>query len=227
MIPWPLLLPALVLPFMGTYLYFIALAGHPAAPLVYGALKVVMAFYPLAVIAFWGRAQPLAVAGSRRAAGVTGLGAGLLMAGGLAAMAYGPLAGLRAAAAPHIAAKIAEFHCTGLIPYLALSLALSLVHSAFEEYYWRWFVFGRLRERLPVTAAHALAGVGFALHHIVVAAVYVGWGWGLVLGALVGVAGTCWSLLYQRSGRLVGAWLAHACCDAVLMLIGWQALGGT
>ena len=226
MVPWPTLLPALVLPFIGTYLYFITLAGQPAAPVVYGALKLVMVLYPLVVTWRWGRPQPLATPGTRRTALLTGLGAGLLMAGGLAAMAYGPLAGLRAVAAPHIAAKIAEFHCTGLGPYLALSLGLSLAHSAFEEYYWRWFAFGRLRERVALPAAHALAGVGFALHHIVVAAVYVGWGWGLVLGAVVGAAGVCWSLLYQRSGRLIGAWIAHACCDAVLMLIGWQALGG-
>ncbi len=226
MIPWPFLLPALLLPVLGTVLYFITLAGQPAAPLVYGALKLVKVLYPLACLWRWGRPRPLATTGTRRAALLAGLGAGLLMASGLAAMAYGPLAGLRTAAAPHIAAKIAEFHCSGLVPYLVLSLGLSLAHSAFEEYYWRWFVFGHLSERLPMPAAHALAGVGFALHHVVVAAVYVGWGWGLALGAVVGVAGACWSLLYQRSGRLVGAWLAHACCDAVLMLIGWQALSG-
>ncbi|MBA3939548.1 MAG: CPBP family intramembrane metalloprotease [Planctomycetes bacterium] len=230
MIPWPFLLPALLLPVIGTFLYFITLAGQPAAPVVYGVLKLVMVLYPLASAWLWGRPRPLAALNTRstrRTALLTGLGAGVVMAGGLAAMAYGPLDGLRLTAAPHIAAKIAEFHCSSLPAYLAMSLALSLAHSAFEEYYWRWFVFGRLRERLPMPAAHALAGVGFALHHVVVAAVYVGWGWGLVLGAVVGLAGACWSLLYQRSGRLVGAWLAHACCDAVLMLIGWQALGGS
>ena len=44
------------------------------------------------------------------------------------------------------ARKLQEFGLTTLPAYVGLSAFIAVVHSFLEEYYWRWFVFGRLRE---------------------------------------------------------------------------------
>lgn len=72
--------------------------------------------------------------------------------------------------------------------------------------------------------AHVLGGLAFAGHHIVVASVYAGPFAGLFLGLFVGVAGMAWSLLHRRHGSLLGAWIAHACCDFAIMFLGWRAM---
>ena len=81
-----------------------------------------------------------------------------------------------------------------------------------------------LYQRLSPTAAHLLGGLAFAGHHIVVLWVYAGPLAGVLLGLVVGGAGVCWSLLRQRHGSLVGAWIAHACCDVAIFILGWWAL---
>ena len=78
--------------------------------------------------------------------------------------------------------------------------------------------------RVPAAAAHLLAGLAFAGHHLVIAGVYAGWGAGVALGLLVGAAGVVWSVLARRHGGLAGAWIAHACCDAALLALGWRAI---
>ncbi len=54
--------------------------------------------------------------------------------------------------------------------------------------------------------------------------VYAGPVAGVTLGLVVGAAGVVWSLLYQRHGSLLGAWITHACCDVAIMVLGWWAL---
>ena len=45
---------------------------------------------------------------------------------------------------------------------------LAVGNSAFEEYYWRWFVFGRLKESMSPGAAMVISATAFSLHHLVV-----------------------------------------------------------
>lgn len=224
MIPLRALLPALVLPTFAALLYFVLAAGHWSAALLYGATKVAMVAWPL--IAgwrwAWPEAPPRTLAWTRIAG--EGLALGLLMGGAIILAALGPLAWLLDLAAPNIARKVAEFSLHTAGAYLAAALVVSLLHSAFEEYYWRWFAVGHLQRHCRPATAHVLGGLAFAGHHIVVLWVYAGPLAGILLGLVVGGAGICWSLLQRRHGSLLGAWLAHACCDAAIFLIGWWAL---
>lgn len=223
--PWAAVITAMVLPGLGALLYFIVFADSEAAAPTYGLVKVFMLVWPLLVGWRWGWPPP--VAGPPKPLSLRlaeGAAMGALMGGVILALALGPWSPLLDAAAPRIREKIADFHLAAPAAYLTASLGLSLAHSAFEEYYWRWFVFGQLRMRCGNAVAHVLAGLAFALHHIVIAGVYCGPVRGLGLGLVVGAAGACWSLLYRRHGSLLGAWLAHVGCDLALMYLGWRVL---
>lgn len=224
MIPTSALLPALVLPTLAALVYFVLAAGHWSAALIYGATKVAMVAWPL--FCGWRWAWPPTLERRRPWGRIVGegLALGVLMGGAILLAALGPLAWLLDLAAPRITEKVNEFSLHTVPAYLAAAVVVSLLHSAFEEWYWRWFAVGHLRQRLPPLPAHLIGGLAFAGHHIVVLWVYAGPLAGILLGLVVGGAGVCWSLLRERHGSLVGAWLAHVCCDVAIFILGWWAL---
>lgn len=113
--------------------------------------------------------------------------------------------------------------------FLALALFLTLIHSALEEYYWRWFVFGWLERVVPFAVAVVLGGVAFMAHHLIILYVYFpGRVLVLVVPLSLGVAvgGGVWSLIYRRTGSLLGPWVSHALIDAAVMVVGYDVLSG-
>lgn len=224
MIPAPVMASALVLPTGAALVYFVIAAGHWSAAMIYGGTKVAMVVGPLLCGWRWGWPPTLTPMRSWARISGEGLLLGALMGGAIILAACGPLAWLLALAAPRITDKINEFHLATPAAFVTAALVISLLHSAFEEWYWRWFVVGQLHQRLRPLNAHLLGGLAFAGHHVVVLWVYAGPLAGIVLGLLVGGAGIAWSLLRQRHGSLLGAWLAHAACDAAIMFLGWRVL---
>lgn len=220
----PLIVLAATLPSAAALGYFVIWAGHPIAAVIYGGTKLAMVGL---LVGLWRAGRLPAIPRMDtlpRSALREGLIAGAVMATLIVAASLGPLAGLWQDSTPRIAAKVAEFHLDSPIAYLLGALAISALHSLLEELYWRRLVFGGLLGRMPTNAAHLLAGLAFAGHHIVIAGVYAGWGAGVPLGLLVGAAGVAWSVLARRHGGLIPAWIAHACCDAALLALGWRTL---
>jgi membrane protease YdiL (CAAX protease family) len=125
--------------------------------------------------------------------------------------------------------KLTDAGVTSVWSYLGLAVFLSVLHSAFEEYYWRWFVFGRLREGVSWVAAATVASLAFALHHVIVLSVYIPathvW---LIAVLSLGIAlgGFVWSAVYQKTGSLLGAWIAHFMADAGIMWCGYFVCKG-
>ena len=105
---------------------------------------------------------------------------------------------------------------------IAAGAFYALIHSALEEYYWRWFVFGRLRRLTGVPAAIFVSSVGFMGHHVIVLAHYFSWPWALAAAACVGIGGALWAWLYQWSGSLAGPWIGHLLIDAAIFAIGYD-----
>ena len=109
--------------------------------------------------------------------------------------------------------------------FVGMAIFYCVLHSLFEEYYWRWFVYGTMRRHIPVAAANVLSSVGFMLHHVVILGVFFpGRFWLLALPFSFGVAvgGAVWSWIYERTGSLYAAWLSHALIDAAIMIIGYD-----
>jgi membrane protease YdiL (CAAX protease family) len=121
--------------------------------------------------------------------------------------------------------KLSLFHSETAARYLLLGLFLAGIHSLMEEYYWRWFVFGELRGRVPVALAIALSSLAFMAHHVVVLAVY--FPGHLVAAALpfalcVAIGGAAWAWLYQRTGTIYSCWISHLLVDTAILAVGYH-----
>jgi membrane protease YdiL (CAAX protease family) len=113
------------------------------------------------------------------------------------------------------------------LAFFLLASFLSLLHSGLEEYYWRWYAFGRLRETVPLGWATLLSALAFASHHVVILAVYFPgrfWMMTIPLSAGIVVGGIVWASLYQRSGSLLGPWVSHALVDAAIFVVAWDLI---
>ncbi|MFP6737964.1 MAG: CPBP family intramembrane glutamic endopeptidase [Planctomycetota bacterium] len=114
--------------------------------------------------------------------------------------------------------------------FLVIAVFYSLIHSLLEEYYWRWFVYGRARHYLGIVRANLLSSLAFMAHHVVVINTFLPaeyfWSVTIPLSLCVAVGGVIWSFLYQRSGSLYGAWLSHALVDMAIMICGYDMYFG-
>lgn len=242
---------ALVFPTAYTWLYFVALVGHPAARVVYGLGKLIQFTLPVVwlMLAHRGRQSgwafsptssvnsPAALAaegeniiaphprhGLSLGIGV-GLGFGIFFAALATYRYYLSGSELLAGAPAAASARLRDFGLDSPRGFVLLALFYCLFHSALEEYYWRWFAFGQMRRVVPWGLAVGLSSFGFMAHHVLVVSAYVpSWPWAAVLSLSVAVGGALWAWLYQRTGSLLGPWLSHLLVDAALMTVGYQLL---
>jgi len=234
---------AIVFPTTAAWLYFVTFADAPFMTAVYTACKIVQFSFPIAWIALarrggdgrGGGPAPAGPAGSvipaRRmlpAGLLSGLAAVALMWGAYSLLIEG--SDLAREATPRIAARIVAIGAAGPVRYLAMTLLLSIAHSFLEEYYWRWFVFGRLRRLRGDAFAGIVSSIAFAGHHVIVLHAFIGpgrWWWmTAVLSLAVAAAGGVWAWLYARSGSLLSPWISHTMVDLGIFAIGYRLAGG-
>jgi membrane protease YdiL (CAAX protease family) len=223
------LLFAALFPSIGTYLYFVALSGTRWTAPVYLVCKLIQFSFPLLWTVWVERARPRLFKQPGKKGLWIGLFSGLGLVGSLllvwrSLLALPDLAGVPAS----VSAKLASFGIATPGGYLALAAFYAVLHSLLEEYYWRWFLFGRLRRRLPTAAAVVLSSLAFTAHHVLVLGQLLG-GYGPLtwLGSLaITGAGALWAWSYHRSNSLYGPWLSHALADAGLMWVGYQMWRG-
>ncbi|HIQ20402.1 MAG TPA: CPBP family intramembrane metalloprotease [Planctomycetes bacterium] len=225
----PAIALACVLPSLATWVYFVGLASGPPAlqRWAYAALKTVQFTFPALWVWAVCRERP-----SWKSPRFGDLVAGLAF--GLAVLAAGlvvyfcwlkPGGFLSAAVAP-IYEKVSEFGVGGTWGFLLLAAFYSVIHSFLEEYYFRWFVFGRLSRLRPLGSAITLSGLVFMVHHVIVLGTYFGW---LSVGTLlfslaVAVGGGVWAWMYHRSGSLWWVWLSHLVVDAAIFIVGYDLI---
>lgn len=123
--------------------------------------------------------------------------------------------------------KLRGFEIDSATKFAALAIFYSMVHSGLEEFYWRWFVDRRLRSLVGPSWSLVLSSVGFALHHVVVIAVYLGWTNPLtyLASTAVGIGGAWWAYCDRKLGTIAPSWISHALVDAALFYVGWQLVG--
>ena len=127
-------------------------------------------------------------------------------------------------AAEQIREKVLGFGLDAAWKYAAMGVFYSLFHSLLEEYYWRWFVFGQLRQLVRPWPAILVSSLAFMAHHVVVLDKFFHGETALIALLSLGVAvgGVFWAWLYQRSRSLYGPWLSHLLVDAAIFWIGYQ-----
>jgi membrane protease YdiL (CAAX protease family) len=104
--------------------------------------------------------------------------------------------------------------------YVLMAAFMAVAHSFLEEYYWRWFVFQRLKALLPVAPAVLVSSFAFMAHHVIVLNVYLaGYFWEAVVPFSLCVAGggIVWAWLYHRCRSIYAPWISHLLIDAALM----------
>lgn len=238
----PILIVGLLFPTLVTWVYFVALDGQPAIwqQGAYTIGKGAQFLLPLAWVGWFLGERPALGEGSltsrlrawlarpRATDWLLGIGFGLAVGGLMLLGYYGWLkpAGWFDQPAEAVAAKVRSIGIDAPLAFAAVGVFYSLIHSGLEEYYWRWFVFGRACRGLALPLAIGLSSVGFAAHHVLVLAHYFGYAspltWLATLSIVIG--GACWAWLYRRSGSLLPVWLSHAVVDAAIFVIGWDLM---
>jgi membrane protease YdiL (CAAX protease family) len=217
---------AMALPTLVTWIYFEGAAGQPVLTLAAFVVgKTVQFGLPLAWVLFVQR-QRLRWSWPTTAGLPIAAGFALVVAAAMLLLYYqvlGP-AGFFAVPAEEVRRKVAQFAVTSATGFALMGLFYSLVHSLLEEYYWRWFVFGQLRRGFSLWPAVAISSIAFTAHHVIVLARYFGWDspttWLFVAG--VGIGGAVWAWLYDRTQSLYGPWLSHLIVDAAIFWIGYD-----
>ncbi len=220
------------LPSLVIWLHFIVLSGDDVPPLLRFAVdaggKVIAVAFPLLFMVLWERRRPQ-MTWPRRDGLLLGFGFGLAVAAGILALYFGWLRSsplLRSAPTP-VLAVLQQMGADQLPGFLVLAVFISVGNSLLEEYYFRWFIFGRLRAFLPLPAAIGTSALVFMAHHVILLSVYLpGQFWTLTVPftLCIAVGGALWAWLYYRTGALYAPWLSHAVIDAAILVVGWDMM---
>jgi membrane protease YdiL (CAAX protease family) len=202
--------------------------GNAAMQAAYSASKVVQFAFPVAYLAAIGvtvRPRRPSFAGL-----AWGIGFGLLVAALILGIYFSPVNQLFLTSSTRemVRQKVAEM-TGGVTPlrYFALAAFISVAHSLLEEYYWRWFVFGRLRTLVPVAAAAILSSLAFMGHHVIVLDVYLpGRFWTATMPLSLGIAvgGVAWCWIFHKTGSIYSSWISHLIVDVAIMALGYDLL---
>lgn len=217
---WFGVVPALFLQGIGAYLYFVVLADTAAASPMYGAVKVLLLLWPLAWLKLGAPLPKFSLSFTRRSIAL-GLTCGIAMASVIAAFAAIDFDNLLSFG------NTLSTKADDLFPlayYIPVAIVFSLFHALFEEYFWRWFVFGGLQLRLSDVAASIVGSLGFTLHHVIVLSQFFPAPL-VALGSLgVFAGGLIWCRLYRDTRSLGAAWISHAVVDLTLFAIGYAII---
>ena len=224
---------AIFYPFVLTLLYFVVLAN--AAPglqkIAFGIGKAIQFLLPVVWIALILR-EPWFLRPFRARGVLEGIGFGAIVFFTMVGMYHYALKQPGGYLAPEsnavqtILEKVGAFGIGSSALFFAFGASYSLVHSGLEEYYWRWFVFRRLKSMMTAPAAIVVSSLGFALHHLLVLGTYFGYAdpftWFCTFGVAVG--GAYWAWNYHRFDSIWSAWISHGIIDAAIFTVGYFVL---
>ncbi|MCF0234980.1 MAG: CPBP family intramembrane metalloprotease [Thermoguttaceae bacterium] len=229
-----ILLFALFFPTVLTYAYFVM--GERLAPglarAVFVVGKTAQFLFPAAIVGLALKRRVWMRGVNRRGLAV-GAAFGLVVAAviyfGARTLAASPdAAPIFERLAAELRARLESFGLATPGLFALVLLFYSVFHSGLEEYYWRWFVCGRLREKLAPFPAALAANAAFTLHHILLLGVYFGYDnaltWVSALGVFVG--GLTWQAIYAKTDSIYGPWLSHGLIDAGIFAAAGATLFG-
>ncbi len=217
---------SVTVPFIASLLYFVLLADTALAQPIYTGAKIFTVVWPLLAWRLLLRRgiQWRIRLGRHLRAVPLGVVSGILLSLPVLLVMHTPLEGIALEAADDIRLKTEQL---GILEnYWLFAIFLSVLHSLIEEYYWRWFVYGRLRERVGRLKSIAIAALAFALHHLVVTSQFFPFGWAVVVSLAIAVAGAVWCWMFERQRSVVGAWISHMLVDFALMWVGYGLIVG-
>lgn len=110
--------------------------------------------------------------------------------------------------------------------FLAVAVYIALCNSFLEEFYFRGFLFFRLKAVSSSGFAHIASAVIFSLYHVAIMVTWFDW-WvfALCMLALV-IGGVLFNLLDEGTESLYPSWLTHACANVAINSIGAMLIYG-
>jgi len=218
---WLLFSVTLIIQFVGNLLYFVVFNETHIVQLVYGVTKITMLASPI-LFYFAGFKLPrFNLKHNISLSLIYGVITGLIMSGLILAIyfIFQPFFGQFA---PNILIKIADF---GILKYYwPAAIVISVLHSFFEEYYWRWYAVCGLSTKMANLNSILLGNFFFTLHHYIILSQFVPFYIAFLFGTCVGFGGVIWSHIYKRTGSLLGSWISHTLVDLCLFTIGYLLL---
>jgi membrane protease YdiL (CAAX protease family) len=220
----------LLFPSLLTWCYFIALADSPTAVQqgIYAAGKLLQFGFPVIFVVLIAH-EPLRFRWRWREGLIEGVLSGLALLTSVAVLWFflsqtgSEILGSLVITA---SAKVTDLGIDTPVRYAAVGLFYSVVHTFLEEYYWRWFLYGRLRARTSQLTATVVSSLGFMAHHVILMSFYTGWDspWTYVFSFAVAIGGAYWAWLYERSETLAAPWVSHFFVDVAIFSVGWALL---
>jgi hypothetical protein len=220
---------AMAVPGAVTWLFFVGAPGSQSTQIFYSLSKIFMLIFPIGVVKLvWGfnRATLKPKLGSI----LQGVGLGSAMAAIILAayfFLFAPL-NLFSETPELLQSKMREFGVVDLKTYMMLAAFICIVNSTLEEYYWRWFIFGKLRHYVRPGLAMVVGAAAFVIHHQVVIGHYLPeayyFTFALLFSCSVGVAGFFWAWIYHRTDDLWAPWISHLIADVAIMVIGYTLI---
>jgi membrane protease YdiL (CAAX protease family) len=226
------LLVAMTFPSVMSWLEFMILPGagreNVALQVTFGIGKFIQFSFPILYVWFF-RREELAVHKPSARGLKLGAAFGLVVGAGALILYFTWLKTTPALAETpqRVHDWLTEFNLATPSGYLGMAFFIAVLHSFLEEYYWRWFVFGRLEKYLPLAVAMGLSSCAFMAHHVIVLSVYLhGYFWEAVVPFSLCVAGggVVWAWLYHRCRSLYAPWVSHLLVDLALMALGYDML---
>lgn len=215
----------MVIPLLGSLVYFVWFPQGSIGQVAYTVTKLFTLIYPFLFIRRIGKEGLTPASGTIRSSVLWGLGSGLTICGIGTLLMLSPIGTMVRDSASAVTARAVGL---GFINhYILFATFVSLIHSGLEEFYWRWFVYGQLREKIRPALAHGLAALSFAAHHLVVTLQFFPAPLAIFLATCVGIGGLIWSWMYEKHGGLLGCWVSHLFADVLLMAVGYQLIQST
>lgn len=104
--------------------------------------------------------------------------------------------------------------------FVAVAIYIALCNSFLEEFFFRGFLYFRLKSLATPLFAHLTSSIIFSLYHVAIMVTWFDW-WvfALCMIALV-IAGIIFNLLDDQSQSLYPSWLTHGCANLAINSIG-------
>jgi len=237
--PLIIILLAMFIPTVSAYLYFDLLAN--SAPIAqkgaYGIGKIAQFGIFIVALVLW-RQPPSASAGvpetpfvvSRWSWLAIGAASGVVIGVAIVAgylVILKPM-GIMDSAKLVAIEKMRSFGADSPLLLIAIAVFYAVLHSGFEEYYWRGLVFGGLKLYCRTGTAMLISSLAFMSHHIIILAKFFGYSSiaTYLMSLAVAIGGLIWAMLFQQSRSFVPGWISHAIVDAAIFVVGFLLVFG-
>jgi membrane protease YdiL (CAAX protease family) len=124
-----------------------------------------------------------------------------------------------------IAAELGAFASINLNNIIFIGISIIIVDSLLEEFFWRGFMFDRMRKLMKPWIAYLITGIAFSFHHIMF---YHGWfNLTFFIIATFGLAAYAMIMnyIFQRYKDLLSCWVVHAFADIAQISIALMVFG--